>query len=185
MSDILKVCPKCDADISSETGKCFYCTPVSSEILSTKENDALSQKEQRETDKLLLLVFASMANVPIGIITSKLVSSFLYQTFPLLSSKYLSRLGVLIFVFSYLISFITIIIAHVFLRELKQNPKKTYNGIVDSVINGTPKLFEFLFAIVALVLFNIIRIAFFISIGLFGLALIVFAFKFIKSQLFD
>ena len=25
MSDILKVCPKCNADISSETGKCFYC----------------------------------------------------------------------------------------------------------------------------------------------------------------
>ena len=185
MSDILKVCPKCNADISSETGKCFYCTPVSPEILSNKQNDALSKKEQRETDKLLLLVFASMANVPIGIIITKWVSSFLYQTFPLLSSKYLSRLGVLIFTFSYAISFIAIIMVYIFFSELKRNPKKTSDGIVDLVINGTPKLFEFLVAVMALVLFHIIRIAFFIFIGLFGVALIVFAFKFIKTQLFN
>jgi hypothetical protein len=185
MSDDSKVCPKCNTDISSETGKCFYCTPVSSEILSNKDNDALSKKEQRQTDNLLLLVFASMANVPIGIIITKWVSSFLYQTFPLLSSKYLSRLGVVIFIFSYAISFIAITIAYAFFSELNRNPKKTFDGIVDLVINGTPKLFEFLVAVIALVLFHIFRIAFFIFIGLFGVALIVFAFKFIKNQLFN
>ena len=101
MNDILKVCPQCNGDISSETGKCFYCSPVISENLSTKQNGALSKEENGDTDKILLFVFALIANLPIGIIITKWFGSLLYKTFPLFSSKYVSRLGFAIFIFSY------------------------------------------------------------------------------------
>ena len=70
MSDILKVCPQCNGDISSETGKCFYCSPVISENLETKINN----------NWLVALILS--VNLPLGIIVFKWINPWLLKTLP-------------------------------------------------------------------------------------------------------
>ena len=192
MSDILKVCPNCNRDISSETGKCFYCSPVISENLETKINN----------NWLVALILS--VNLPLGIIVFKWINPWLLKTLPAPISEFVDGLYFAVFAISFVASLYPTILFLFLIDYAVHSPKKAIPGLVEICkiafyfIIALPIIIVAPFTIAAQLIRNsnikklvrftftwIFKISIFMFLGLLGLALIVFALKFIKSQLFN
>lgn len=176
MSDILKVCSKCNADISNEIGGCKKCSEL---IVTGKSEIQVNQSElsnQRDTDQTLFLVFISLVNIPISIIFTKWISNF----FPTIES-FIFGLGVLFWA----ITFLPTCIFFYCLLKLITEPKTSLITAKKILFEGIPFVLNLGRSLIIFLLTTLAKLAVLLFFILLGLSLIVFAFKFIKSQLFN
>lgn len=185
MSDILKVCPKCNTDISTETGECFYCSPNFSTDSKSNGEIRLSNRNDKNADKTIRVVCFLLLCLPISVFQTQWLLALIHNIFPWFKTKHFVGIGFGIFVISYFTSFFISFLIWALFLELLKNPKGAIKDFCQLITDGIPKLFEFCISMIAFGFFSIIRIAFFIFLFLFGLALIIFMLKFIKSQIFS
>lgn len=163
MSDILKVCPKCNADVSSETGKCFYC--IQSEPKSNLKNVTNVIEEEGGTIGV------------IGILAYILL--YLALVWAPIYEKYKGEFSILkkyplpIFIVSALV-FAYLIVGVVFMFIAIWNFKTSLNLACEIITDVVKRSFKLL-----------LKILVSLFLILLGLSIIVFALKFIKSQLFN
>jgi hypothetical protein len=145
MSDILKVCPKCNADISSETDKCFYCI----------ENEPISKLKSVSS----VIEEEGGAIVLIGILAYILL--YLALEWAPIYEKYKSEFGILkkypipIFIISALV-FSYLIVGVVFLFIAIWNFKTTFNLAREIIVDVIKRLFKLLLRILVSLFFILI-----------------------------
>ena len=176
MSDILKVCPQCNGDISSETGGCKKCSEM---IVTGKNEIQINQSElsnQRDTDQTLFLIFISLVNIPITIFFAKWISIL----FPAIES-FIFGLGILLWAITLSPTFIFF---YCFLKFITE-PKNSFIAAKKLLSEGIPFVLNLGRSLIILLAMTLAKLAVLLFFILLGLSLIVFAFKFIKSQLFN
>ena len=163
MSDILKVCPKCNADVSSETGKCFYC--IQSEPKSNLKN--VTNVIEEEGGAIGLIGILAYILLYLALVWAPIYEKYKGE-FWILKKYPLPIFIVSALVFAYLI------VGVVFMFIAIWNFKTSLNIAREIIADVFKRCFKFL-----------IRILVYSFLILLGLSIIIFALKFIKSQLFN
>jgi hypothetical protein len=175
MSDDSKVCPKCNTDISIETGECSCCSQKSKDFKTENQIDQSEIIEQENTDQTLFLIFILLVNIPISIFFANWLSDIFPST-----GGFFSKIGMLVWLFTFIPTGISFLIFFKIVTE----PKNSIFVFKRILFKGVPFIFEQAHLLIVFLLIKLAKLAVSIFFILLGLSLIVFAFKFIKSQLF-